>query len=55
LFPTVLCLMPAVFMILMGPAVVEFSNFLNRDDNTLQRAGQIIRGQGPREGAGLRQ
>lgn len=55
LFPTVLCLMPAVFMILMGPAVVEFSNFMNREDNTLQRANQIIRGTGPRQGAGLRE
>jgi len=55
LFPTVLCLMPAVFLILMGPAVVEFSNFLNRDDNTLQRANQIIRSTAPQQGAGLRE
>ncbi|REJ97498.1 MAG: type II secretion system F family protein [Planctomycetota bacterium] len=27
LFPTVLCLMPAVFMILLGPAVIEMSDF----------------------------
>jgi tight adherence protein C len=55
LFPTVLCLMPAVFLILMGPAVVEFSNFMNRDDNTLQRANQIIRSTGQRRLAGLRE
>ena len=55
LFPTVLCLMPAVFLILMGPAVVEFSSFLNRDDNTLQRANQIIRSTGQRQTAGIRE
>ena len=27
LFPTVLCLMPAVFMILLGPAIIEMSDF----------------------------
>jgi tight adherence protein C len=43
LFPTALCLMPAVFLILMGPAVLEISNFLNRDDSTLQRANDLIR------------
>ena len=55
LFPTVLCLMPAVFLILMGPAVVEFSNFMNRDDNTLQRANDIIRSTGTRQNAGFRE
>lgn len=30
LFPTVLCLMPAVFLLLLGPAIVELSNFFNR-------------------------
>ncbi|MEX0702849.1 MAG: type II secretion system F family protein [Planctomycetales bacterium] len=28
LFPTVLCLMPAVYLFLLGPAIVEFSDFL---------------------------
>lgn len=29
LFPTVLCLMPAVFLFLMGPAAIELSKFTN--------------------------
>lgn len=29
LFPTVLCLMPAVFLALMGPAAIELSKFMN--------------------------
>lgn len=29
LFPTVLCLMPAVYLFLLGPAVIELSNFMN--------------------------
>ena len=29
LFPTVLCLMPAVFLFLMGPAAIEMSKFTN--------------------------
>ena len=41
LFPTVLCLMPAVFMFLLGPAVVELNEFYQGegreilDSNTL--------------------
>jgi tight adherence protein C len=27
LFPTVLCLMPAVFMFLLGPAAIELNDF----------------------------
>lgn len=42
LFPTVLCLMPAVYMFLLGPSVVEFTNFVNRDDQTLQNASEVI-------------
>ena len=33
LFPTVLCLMPAVFMILLGPAIVEMSAFFREGGN----------------------
>ena len=29
LFPTVLCLMPAVYLFLLGPAVIGMSNFFN--------------------------
>jgi len=29
LFPTVLCLMPAVYLFLLGPAIVELSNFFS--------------------------
>jgi tight adherence protein C len=29
LFPTVLCLMPAVYLFLLGPALIELSNFFN--------------------------
>ncbi|MDA1017513.1 MAG: type II secretion system F family protein [Planctomycetota bacterium] len=31
LFPTVLCLMPAVFMFLLGPAIVDLSKFFSVD------------------------
>lgn len=30
LFPTVLCLMPAVFLLLMGPALIELNQFFSR-------------------------
>ncbi|MFO1091874.1 MAG: type II secretion system F family protein [Planctomycetaceae bacterium] len=33
LFPTVLCLMPAVFMILLGPAIIEMSAFFREGGN----------------------
>jgi tight adherence protein C len=35
LFPTVLCLMPAVFMILLGPAVIEMSAFFREGGNSV--------------------
>lgn len=35
LFPTVLCLMPAVFMILLGPAVIEMSAFFREGGNNV--------------------
>ncbi|MBL8848675.1 MAG: type II secretion system F family protein [Planctomycetaceae bacterium] len=33
LFPTALCLMPAVFMILLGPAIIEMSSFFREGGN----------------------
>jgi tight adherence protein C len=33
LFPTALCLMPAVFMILLGPAIIEMSTFFREGGN----------------------
>jgi len=35
LFPTVLCLMPAVYMFLLGPAIVELNNFLREGGRAL--------------------
>jgi len=35
LFPTVLCLMPSVFMFLLGPAVVSLSDFADNTANEL--------------------
>jgi tight adherence protein C len=32
LFPVILCLAPPVYLILVGPAMLELSNFLTRDD-----------------------
>lgn len=49
LFPTVLCLMPAVYMFLLGPSVIEVTKFVERDDNTLGRANELIRQQGSRQ------
>jgi len=43
LFPTVLCLMPAVYLILLGPAVIEFTTFVNRDRSNYERSTQILR------------
>ena len=46
LFPTVLCLMPAVYMFLLGPSILELANFVNRDDTTLRDANRLLRQQG---------
>jgi len=40
LFPTVLCLMPAVYLVLLGPAVLELSNFLHGDGRQILERGQ---------------
>jgi tight adherence protein C len=42
LFPTVLCLLPAVYLILLGPAIVELSSFMTRDDQTIEQATQVL-------------
>lgn len=40
LFPTVLCLMPAVYMFLLGPAVIELSHFFGDGGQNLLDSGQ---------------
>ena len=43
LFPTVLCLMPAIYLFLMGPATIELSNFLNNGGlNSVQSGADAI-------------
>ncbi len=45
LFPTVICLMPAVFMFLMGPAMIEFYKFTNSGGaDALNQSRQALRG-----------
>jgi tight adherence protein C len=39
LFPTVLCLMPAVFLLLLGPAILELSNFVNNGGRDILNTG----------------
>lgn len=46
LFPIVLCLVPSIFLILMGPAVVASSRSVAGDAQSLQRAGHIPGGAG---------
>ncbi|HUQ70834.1 MAG TPA: type II secretion system F family protein [Planctomycetaceae bacterium] len=54
LFPTVLCLMPAVYLFLLGPAIIELSNFfysggrdaLDQGSAVIERINQQ-RAQGP--------
>ncbi|MBC7967448.1 MAG: type II secretion system F family protein [Fuerstia sp.] len=40
LFPVALCLMPAVFLFLLGPAIVQFSDFYNNQAQQLQQSRQ---------------
>lgn len=35
LFPTVFCLMPAVFLFLLGPAIIQLSDFFTQDGGTI--------------------
>ena len=51
LFPTVVCLMPAVYMILLGPSALSLSNFFKRDDRTIQQASQALQRSGQIQGA----
>lgn len=52
LFPTVFCLMPAVYLFLLGPAIVELSNFfyrggrdaLDTGTSAIERLNQMRRG-----------
>lgn len=39
LFPTVLCLMPAVYMFLLGPAFVELARFMESGNDSLLNSG----------------
>jgi tight adherence protein C len=54
LFPTVICLMPAVFMFLLGPAVIELNDFFKGrgqeilDSNTISTEMSTTRGLAPR-------
>ena len=40
LFPVALCLMPSVFLFLLGPAVVQFSDFYNNQAQQFQQSRQ---------------
>ncbi|SFJ16781.1 Type II secretion system (T2SS), protein F [Planctomicrobium piriforme] len=44
LFPTVLCLMPAVFLLLMGPAMIELNKFFSNGgiEGLRNQSGQVI-------------
>lgn len=46
LFPTVTCLMPAVYLFLLGPSIVELTKFFSREDSSLRQASEIIRNTG---------
>lgn len=41
LFPTVFCLMTAVFLFLMGPAIIQLTDFTNRDAQALDISDEL--------------
>ena len=51
LFPTVLCLMPAIYMVLLGPAMVSLQRYTEaRESDTMsQQAREILQGNRPQE------
>ena len=50
LFPTALCLMPAVFLFLLGPSIVELSDFFNNGSQVINSATDTFSQIVPREG-----
>jgi tight adherence protein C len=53
LFPTVLCLMPAVFMFLLGPATIELNDFFSgRGRELLNATNQGMEYEAPASGTG---
>ena len=48
LLPVVLCMAPPIFVILIGPAILDFRNFINRERNAavelIQQANETVTG-----------
>lgn len=49
LFPTALCLMPAVFLFLLGPSIVELSDFFTSGSDVLNNTTDQFQSIAPRE------
>ena len=43
LFPVVLCLLPAVYMVMLAPAAVELSNFMRQNSDTFRNRANLTR------------